>query len=413
MEKEYLKNSLKRMCVQPRSFEYISNNIGGLDPIKTVTLLQELTDEGELVDKDGYWSISTVPVNDLFQGSLDEGSVPYLKKFMGHFDFLKNPHPLDFEWRNTAKSLNYLAGLIGKVNGNTDKVLILGMPTLFATCSARNLTQNITLIERNSPIIQGLNQFRQQTKQIIEDDIFHAKPDNIGKYHSVFIDPPWYTNYLYQFVWLAAKCLQPNGVLVISIPPINTRDEVDQERVEWFSFCQQQGLCIERLDPEVLQYAMPFFEFNAFRAAGVSNTLPFWRKGDLVYFRKVRESDSLRPELTIPTEPWEEFEVDSVRVRVMTDHDGDGKSDMQIDSIVPQDILPSVSRSNELRKSANIWTSGNRVFRTNRPRQFYEALKSGKNDLVNQWRDMVMELENKEYRNYLGHIYYEMERQSN
>ena len=69
-------------------------------------------------------------------------------------------------------------------------------------------------------------------------------------------------------MWLASKCLLPGGVLVISIPPINTRERIDKERIEWFSYCQEQGLCIEKLEPEKLEYAMPFFEFNAFSPDG-------------------------------------------------------------------------------------------------------------------------------------------------
>ena len=98
------------------------------------------------------------------------------------------------------------------------------------------------------------------------------------------MDPPWYSNFLYQFVWLRAKCLEPGGLMVISIPPINTRSDVDEERIKWFTFCQKQGLCIERLEPEKLEYAMPFFEYNAFRTAGTINVQPFWRKGDLAFF---------------------------------------------------------------------------------------------------------------------------------
>ena len=90
---------------------------------------------------------------------------------MGHFDFLKTPHPLNFEWRNTLRSLNLLADLLGQVNEVNDKVLILGMPTLFTTCSLRSVTQYITLIEKNRPIVRALSKFVSDRYKVQEKDI--------------------------------------------------------------------------------------------------------------------------------------------------------------------------------------------------------------------------------------------------
>lgn len=193
MKKAHLKNTLLRICTQPRSLEYISKKMGGLDPVKISDLLEELKDEKKLTLKEDYWSI-IVEDNSLFPALLNDDSGLPLKKYMGHFDFLKIPHPLDFEWRNTLKSLNFLAELIGEVNSAKDKVLILGMPTLFATCSLRNLTQSITLIERNGPIVRALEKFNGTHNRVLQKDIFKADPNNIGRFYSVFMDPPWYSN---------------------------------------------------------------------------------------------------------------------------------------------------------------------------------------------------------------------------
>ena len=54
---------------------------------------------------------------------------------------------------------------------------------------------------------------------------------------------------------------------------------------------------MENLYAQKLHYAMPFFEFNAFRAAGIKDILPFWRKGDLALFRKVHTDFHERPKL--------------------------------------------------------------------------------------------------------------------
>ncbi len=412
MKKTHLKNTLLRICSQPRTLEYISKKMGGLDPIKIMRLLKELQKENKVFLKGEYWSVK-IKDEGLFVGMIDEDSESYLKKHMGYFNFLKNPHPLDFEWRNTSKSLNLLTDLIEEVNGNSDKVLLLGMPTLYANSSLRNIAQSITLIERNKPIVKALEKFSKKNCKIISGDIFTVDPKKIDKFYSVIMDPPWYSNYLYQFVWLASKCLLPGGVLVISIPPINTRERIDKERIEWFTYCQEQGLCIEKLEPEKLEYAMPFFEFNAFRQAGVSNTLPFWRKGDLVFFRKVEATETKRPFLEVEKNNWKELEVGSMRLRVKIDSVQKEGEEIKFDSLVEGDILPSVSRSTKIRSQANVWTTGNRIFKVNNSKKLWEALNNKNNDFVNDWFKMLLNLEDKEYKDYLAHIYYEMERDSN
>ena len=410
MNNIHLENQLLRICSQPRTLEYITNQMGGLDPIKILEILNSLTVSGVLNFHEDYWSLAPKDELEVNENLLAESEMP-LKKYMGHFDFLKNPHPLDFEWRNTLKSLNFLTDLVEKVNLVNDKILILGMPTLFANCSIRNITRNITLVERNKPIVNSLRKFEEKQLKVIEKDIFNAKPEEIGKFYSVFMDPPWYSNFLYQFVWLGANCLEPGGIMVISIPPINTRNNISEERIKWFSFCQKQGLCIEKLEPERLEYAMPFFEYNAFRTAGASNVLPFWRKGDLVFFRKMSKKATKRPNLDFIPQNWKEFEFENVRIRVNLDSDNVLDQKLTIESLTKNDILPSVSRSNNIRKMANIWTSGNRIFRTNNVNIFEESLRKKNNQLVNNWLKMILELESNEYKNYLAHIYYEMERQ--
>ena len=95
------------------------------------------------------------------------------------------------------------------------------------------------------------------------------------------------------------------------------------------------------------------------------------------------------------------------------DDDESWDQELKIENLTKTDILTSVSRSNKLRKRANVWTSGNRIFRVNKPREFWNSLDgSSDNEVVNQWKEMIIKLETEEYRDYLSHIYYEMERQT-
>lgn len=414
----YLESQLEVICAQPRSFEYISSKLNGLDPIQIHQGLKDLQRQKKLKKLSDYWLWDNSHESSEEDEVLIEKSESFIRKYMGYYDFLKTPHPLDFEWRNTLKSLNQLAANVNTINTLNKPVLILGMPTLFATIAERNLPFSTTLIERNSPIVKGLKKFESEKNQVVKSDIFKVNGSDLKvRYQYVVMDPPWYSEYFQQFAWLASDCLEIGGKLIVSIPPINTRPDIDQERVDWLSFCQKLGFCIESLEPDFLQYAMPFFEFNAFRAAGVGNLLPFWRKGDVLVLRKVKESQLERPQIVEKISGWKEVEYEKVRIRVNLDVP-DAEGELVLDDAVKNAILPTVSSRDKRRDKANVWTSGNRIFYTNKPQLVYNILK-GKSptsnrecNFIKKHFDHVAQLEGKEYYEYLQLIYYEMERES-
>jgi len=421
MHSEYISSLVLRLCRQPRSFEYISKNLNGLDPIQLKTALDKLESSNLLTKRDDMWSLKEKD-KPLTLDLISEDPQLYLKKYMGYFEFLKMPHPLDFEWRNSTASLNYLISQVQELNSVNDRILFLGMPTLFATACIKDIPQKVTLVERNKPIVQGLKKLNvhKERFQILEADIFKVSPTSIGKFHTIIMDPPWYSPHFYQFMWLAAQCVQVGGIIGISLPPINTRPDIDSERIDWFSFCQKNGLCLENLYAQKLHYAMPFFEFNAFRAAGIKDILPFWRKGDLALFRKVNSNAIERPVLNEKSSiEWIEKEIETVRIRIKPENENKEDNKLDISSLIKGDILPTVSTRDIRRDNANVWTSGNRIFKVNNTKEFIKTLddfKAGKFRTKNQKliRDFVKTITNfekKEYNNYLDWLYHEMERQ--
>ncbi|MDY0903801.1 hypothetical protein [Pedobacter sp. CFBP9032] len=425
MHHEYVKSIVLKLCRQPRTFEYISNNLSGLEPTETIKFLESLEAENVIQHIDDFWVIKKIPISTTLSLYQEEAK-HYLQQYMGYFDFLKTPHPLDFEWRNTTKSLNNLITKAIQLTGPNDNILFLGMPTLFATAIERDIPNMVTLIERNEPIVAGLKRLVIEKKRfkILQEDIFTIEPNKIGIQSLVVMDPPWYTPHFKQFMWLAAKSIKIGGTVAISIPPINTRPSIMEERIEWFSYCLKLGLCIETLQPNQLQYSMPFFEFNAFRAAGVTDILPFWRKGDFVIFKKLIDTNEERPALLLNQENWTEINIEGVRLRVKKDPKSvDTTENLKIESIVHGDILPTISSRDERRREANIWTSGNRIFWTNDTYKFlsiYDAAQAGKESLfeaseletVNGFLQMITNLEKKEFNDFIDWLYYEMERET-
>lgn len=424
MGNDYIETLLFRLCRQPRTFEFISKNMSGLEPTETMAKLQGLKEAGLIVELEDFWVVKEIPIEETLK-MYPEQSKHYFQKYMGYFDFLKTPHPLDFEWRNSTESLSTLTAKIGKLTQPDDKILILGMPTLFATAVEKDLPNIVTLIERNAPIVTGLkNLIKNQPRfRVLQEDIFILNPNTIRRHQCVLMDPPWYAPHFFQFMWLAAKCTELGGVVAISLPPINTRPSIPKERLEWFSFCESLGLCIESIEPQLLEYAMPFFEFNALRAAGIENILPFWRKGDFAVFRKVSESEIERPDIKPIGNEWVEREFKSIRLRIKTSPRLNiGQEELSVESIVKADILPTISSRDHRRDVANIWTSGNRIFKTNDPEAFVKAFDEigaskartqlgGDQKLVKEFIDLLENFESMEFKNYMDWIYYEMERQ--
>lgn len=425
MENEYIRNIIIRLCKQPRSFEFISKNVNGLEPVETFKILQDLQNESLLAFTSDMWVVTEVSISENLELYPAERK-HFLEKYMGYFDFLKTPHPLDFEWRNSTYSLNRLLLKIQKTTTVHDKILLLGMPTLFATAYQKDIPNAVTLIERNKPIVNALKKISKGNLRfnVLEEDIFKVDSSKVGSHFCVAMDPPWYTPHFFQFMWLAAECIAVGGIVAISLPPINTRPNIVDERIEWFTFCRKVGLCLESLEPQILQYAMPFFEFNALRAGGINNVMPFWRKGDLAIFRKVEKTNFERPIPEITENSWREKEYKSVRIRVkiLVDYEENLVEKLEVTSILKTDILPTVSSRDIRRKNANIWTSGNRIFTTNRPKLFYKILdeliydsncKDTDENYQNVFHllEMISTLEENEFKNYIDWIYNEMERQ--
>jgi len=108
-----------------------------------------------------------------------------------------------------------------------------------------------------------------------------------------------------------------------------------------------------------LRYGTPFFETNAMQAAGAPVTND-WRLGDLAVFRRTAGECGPRP--TLDREPvWTERSLGLTRFK-MQETASTGFASPVLRSIIPGDVLPSVSRRDPRRKDANIWTSGNRIF---------------------------------------------------
>jgi hypothetical protein len=421
---DYTENLIAKLCSQPRSLDFITMHLRGVDPMTALKFLKEM-EKKEVIRYDqinDLWLLEKIarkPIGDL----LNPNPELYLKKYMADFDFFKKPHPLDFEWRNTKKSVNYLSDLVTNESAVDDNILILGMPTLFASLCRKDIPQQVTILERNKGVLESLKELSHKSCLVQEADVFKFDPSTLGTFSTVVMDPPWYEPHFFQFIWVASRCLRVGGRLIISIPPINTRPGIGAERVKWLNFAEKQGLCLYNLYSEKLEYAMPFFEWNSARIAGV-DVNPFWRRGDVAIFQKLEHSIIERPDYTEQESGWREIDIEGCRFRVKVDGtDDENISDtVEFQELVPNQILNTVSSREPIRAQANIWTSGNRIFKTNKPRSVFQVLQLAKESIevktseeiaIFDFIKVISRFEHEEYNQYLEWFYQYLESETN
>ncbi len=276
------------------------------------------------------------------------------------------PHPLDFEWRFAADSLELLWENVLKLSQGSDIIALLGTPSLFQWANWRQGDQRrCVLVDASRPTVASLLRpvFSASANlgSAICCDIPHGQLPALTA-QVVVVDPPWYPVHTHAFLWTASRMCASGGYVILSVPPVGTRPGIKEEWTETLELAEGMGLRLERWQPAALPYVSPPFERNALRAAGVSSYPAEWRRGDLAVFLRSGQVGHHSPLSSLPPCPdWIEESIEGVRIRMRQQEHFSG--DPRLVSIVSEDVLPSVSRRDERRRLAEVWTSGNRVFR--------------------------------------------------
>jgi hypothetical protein len=173
--------------------------------------------------------------------------------------------------------------------------------------------------------------------------------------------------YLESFLWSASKFCAIKGYLLLSVPPDGTRPNVKQEWTKIMVLAKRLGFSLVNIEYGVLPYLTPPFEQNALRAENLHNIPKEWRCSNLALFIHEQETEISRPPKCSTDGSWTEEIFGGIRIRFSCRQDVADFRDPTLKTIVPGDILPSVSRLDERRKQADVWTSGNRIFRCRGP----------------------------------------------
>ena len=275
-----------------------------------------------------------------------------------HRIVLPIPHPLDYDWRFSELATQYLLRRCFELTHPGDTVALLGTPSLLRAAIERSCPRQWILLDAK-PAVTNCFVDGTPEAQAFRCDVTND-PLPALKAALVVLDPPWYEEHMHAFLWAASQLCILGGHLLVSMPQTGTRPGIEQEGVRIMDWAQQLGLSLIQVEPGALPYITPPFERNALQAEGLYAIPEEWRRGDLAVFLHAHQANVSRPMPTHEDE-WAEEVLLGMRMRIRPQHE-EGFQDPSLISSVRGDVLPSVSRRDQRRRFADVWTSGNRIF---------------------------------------------------
>lgn len=260
-------------------------------------------------------------------------------------------HPCDYEWRFTAETAITL--LDQAVGGLSSGALVahLGTPTTFVLGRKHLATLRHALLERNVSVVDALR----ATEHVYPIDLCADEPPTLGA-DAAILDPPWYPADTHAFLVATSRICKVGARIVLCQPALATRPGVTEERAALLNELPGLGLICRKVDAARVRYLMPHFEASSLKIAAPNLFVPDdWRVGDVLTLEKIYDLPSLskRP---VSAESWREVTFGPVRIKLRRTEAPD------LGSLVPGDILDTVSRRDPIRIRIGLWTSGNRVF---------------------------------------------------
>lgn len=267
------------------------------------------------------------------------------------------PHPLDYDWRFSPRAITLLSKEALRCCPSSGTIALFGCPSLAG--NPEFSAHKLWLLDRNAHDQAVGDNCRATAVDLVFDAIPPFAAD------VAIVDPPWYPEIQVAFLWAAAMALPVGGVVLSSGPPVGSRPSAADDQETLIYRAEDFGLRAVSTRRGILPYLTPPFEAVAFRAAGTPAFPVDWRLGDLIVFRKYAKSHAERPRASAPKIAWSGYNVEGVQIRVRAADPSEG--DPGLYALVPDNVLPTVSRRDPIRDEVTVWTSGNRVFGSRNP----------------------------------------------
>ena len=288
-------------------------------------------------------------------------------------NLLPVPHPLDFEWRFSDETCRELLVAASEMTRKGETILLYGTPGLaYAAISLPVRNRLVVFAGENNAVTRRLRHLNMAMGRPISVTVGEGVQRECAS--AVLVDPPWYPDYLNPMFRSAVDACRADGVVLASLPPVGIRPGASDERDDLEEFAETLGLYRVNLQELAVNYETPFFENNALAAIGIY-VPAVWRRGDLVVYRRRNVSDDNRVLLKPHQDSWVEVDIDGMRVRIR-ENTSSTAMHKDFQSLVPGDVLASVSRRHPLRAKANVWTSGNRIYQAGDAKIAIEAAQA-------------------------------------
>lgn len=290
---------------------------------------------------------------------------------------MPTPHPLDFDWRFTPETAHRLQQICLELSGPDDLIACLGCPTVFNMGIKKKHQRRFALFDKN----RTYSRWSRSDQLSICTDLMSASIPQLQA-RATLADPPWYLRYEQAFLQAASRVTKLGGFILITSPSLWTKSDVQRDWTSLLEWSKDLGLGHLTTLPGTLRYDSPYFERNSLRAAGLDFAPTNWRLGDLVLFRKVANPASME-NVVVQSGYSEWLEESHFGFRIRNPGFGSDVRfrDPSLISLVPGDVLPSVSRADPSRSLADVWTEGNRIFACRGPhilQRILAALEEGK-----------------------------------
>jgi hypothetical protein len=280
------------------------------------------------------------------------------------------PHPVDYEWRFTPDSSRVLLDLAADLTPRGGSVLLFGTPGLAIEALSLPINRRLSFLAEDNVVTRRVIALNRATDSPLSI-AFCSEGHPHDTADAVLMDPPWYMDFIRPMLAAAAAACRKDGAVLISMPPIGTRPSAEQDQVAAMRYAARLGLDLLEHRALAVAYDTPFFEINALAAAGIYPP-PRWRRGDLLVFRKARIGFRSAPLVSGRKRDWVDVPIGRMRLFIKR-RETAAKTFAGLRPLIEGDVLPSVSRRDERRRGALVWTSGNRIFSTDNPALVLEA----------------------------------------